>query len=246
MARYRWAPNGAAYGPPRGLAATVLKVRETCKRDGPDYQFKPPNDGYGSQYHTITPFLLAVTQGLRRASVLDLCKVATSTKGPTKLGHVYLIRKVPEEPKPTYPTTPVYDGMPSTQRAFLVGTGLIYIGGPCKDDYGNIESATILGQSVKLQKPAMDSYIAAANEVGGIKLSGSWRSCAAQTAYYNSDHNRYAPPDQTYHCRALAIDVDTNQFPEKQAQIHAALSKRGWFQARPSDEPWHWSYAGRG
>lgn len=243
MARYRFAPNGGTYSDPARLLATIAKVRATAKRDGPDFRFKPPSDHFGRSYHTLTRFTLAVTNGLRKATINDLCKVATQCEVPNRLGKVYLVRKVTNPPKePFYPKVPVYDGMPQSPMSWKVGTGVIFAGGDCRDNYGNIENAVILGQGVKLQKAAMDSFIAAANEVGGIKLSGSWRSCQAQTAYYNSDHNRYAPPATTAHCRGLAIDVSTIQFPQKQAEIHAALSKRGWFQARPTDEVWHYSY----
>jgi len=243
MARYRFAPNGGAYSDPHGILSTLSKIKETCTRDGKGWSWQAPGKGWTKRYRTTLTFLAHVAVALKRAKPGGLSRLATrvDTLNSTSVddqARVYLVRKVQEPPKPTYPTSPVYDGMPPTATSFTVGTGVIFCGGPCKDDYANIESATILGQSVKLQKPAMDSFIAAANEVKGIKLSGSWRSCVAQTSYYNSDPNRYAPPNVTAHVRGLAIDVDTGG---SQTALHTALSKRGWFQAR-ADEPWHYSY----
>ena len=120
--------------------------------------------------------------------------------------------------------------------------GTIHYGGVCKDNYQNI----VLfhqngGQTVKLQKPAMDSFKAASVKVKGIPLTGSWRSCAYQAQLYASDSNRYASPNGTAHTRGLAIDVSTAISFLKKRAIHRALTARGWHQAR-ADEPWHYSF----
>lgn len=242
MARYRWAANGAAYGAPHGLIKTVLKARETCIRDGGGFRLRAPGRTYSDVIHSRLRFLGRLTRVLRAMAVGDMTKIATACEGSHDLGHVYMVRRaVVAKHEPLYPSGPVFVGMPSNPSKYVVGTGMIFCGGECKDDYDNIEQATVLGQSVKLQHPAMDSYIAAANEVGGIPLTGSWRSCQAQAAFYASDMSRYAPPSKTAHTRGLAIDVSTAQSADKLKKVHAALSKRGWFQAR-ADEPWHWSY----
>jgi len=239
MVRYRFARNGFPYGDPQGILSVLGKVRDTAKRDGPGYSWKPPYEGYSRSYSTVLRLLLDAAK-LRKTKLGDLSKMTTRIEVASVPMVEYLIRTVAKDRGPVYPSQPLYVGMPASPTSFKFGTGVIFAGGTCKDNYGNVEEATILGQSLKLQKAAMDSFIGAANEVGGIRLTGSWRSCEAQTRYYNSDPNRYAPPDKTAHCRGLAIDVATDQGAEKLADIKGALSKRGWFQAR-ADEPWHWS-----
>lgn len=116
--------------------------------------------------------------------------------------------------------------------------------GACKDNYTNI--ALFHGNgglTVKLQKPALDSYEEAAKKCKGIPLTGSWRSCAYQTQLYASDSHRYAAPSGTAHTRGLAIDVSTALPARKLRAIHRALLAGDWHQAR-TDEPWHWSFGG--
>ena len=114
--------------------------------------------------------------------------------------------------------------------------------GKCRDDYVNLVLwHTNGGVTVKLQKPAMDSFRVASIKVKGIPLTGSWRSCAYQTQLYASDPNRYAAPNGTGHTRGLCIDVSTAQSALKLRRIHKALTAGDWHQAR-SDESWHWSY----
>jgi cell wall-associated NlpC family hydrolase len=103
MARYRFALNGGTYGEPRRFLATLRKVREVAHRDGPDYAFKAQDKHFTRQYHTAIRFIPRAALGLQHAAMGDLCKVATKNGGPTLLGRVYLIRKVP---KPTQQDTP--------------------------------------------------------------------------------------------------------------------------------------------
>lgn len=131
--------------------------------------------------------------------------------------------------------------------------------GPCKDNYRNIVTHVDRnGHSVTLQQGAMNSFLAAERRVWvvlhpvkarlkkykdavqPILLTGSNRTCALQTQLYASDNHRYAPPDVTLHCRALAIDVSMNNRWFK--LIRRVLLSHGWHQARPTDEPWHFSY----
>lgn len=140
---------------------------------------------------------------------------------------------------------PKYDGMPPTDRTYDVGRwGEIRCGGPCRDDYGRI---VIYHQSparyVKLQKAAIESLKDAEQDVRQkIWVTGSWRSCSLQRQLRASDPSRFADPNETAHTRGLAIDVSQNQTGSDLRAIHKALISRWWFQARPSDEPWHYSF----
>jgi hypothetical protein len=140
---------------------------------------------------------------------------------------------------------PVYVGMPDVNRIFTVGHwGEIRCGGPCKDDYARIQVDTRhAGGLVKLQKAALESFQNAEQELGyEIELTGSWRSCSTAHLLYARDSARYAPPDKGAHMRGLAIDVTTAYSVVKKKEILAALAKRHWHQARPTDEPWHHSF----
>lgn len=120
--------------------------------------------------------------------------------------------------------------------------GRIFYGGPCEDDYPNMELYHQRpDRVVKLQRPAIKSLKAAEERVGrDILLTGTgWRSCSLQAELYASDSNRYADPDVTLHTRGLAIDVSTEILNKK---IKAALLDLGWHQVRPDDEPWHFSF----
>jgi len=133
--------------------------------------------------------------------------------------------------------------------------GTIHAGGPCKDDYANIETyeqANIRRHNpptVKLQAPAIralkDAERAYARRTRPwrkrrtIPTSGSWRSCEFQAQKYKEDPNRFAHPDKTLHTRGLAIDVDTRYL---NGTIRKVLLAHGWHQSRPGDEPWHFSF----
>jgi hypothetical protein len=132
-------------------------------------------------------------------------------------------------------------------------TGVIFYGGPCRDDYDNIElyDQPPEGSSpIKLQAPALKAFRAAEKAYGvatdrpiedrPIKLSGSWRSCAHQKELFASDSDRFADPDITGHTRGIAIDVST-AIPNQDI-IAECLADNGWTRTRPDDEPWHWSY----
>ena len=122
--------------------------------------------------------------------------------------------------------------------------GTIHFGGPCKDDYGNIElyDQPKLGSNpIKLQRPAMRAFKAAEERIGRYIPAASWRSCAYQAQCHASDPSRFADPDTSLHPRGLAIDVSTAISWLFKRKIKRALTHEGWFQAR-SDEPWHWSF----
>ena len=138
--------------------------------------------------------------------------------------------------------------MTSTQTKY----GIIFHGGPCKDDYDNIVLYDQGGSNipVKLQRPAMKSFKEAEQAISrkfGSKqrillIGNSWRSCAFQRECWEKDPSRFAHPDVGLHTRALAIDVNQNQSALKRRRIHTALTNRGWKQVRPDDEPWHYSF----
>lgn len=150
-------------------------------------------------------------------------------------------------------TTPVAIGMPATDRVVQVpkagpGTwGVIRLGGDCRDDYARIKTFHDSGgRVIVLQEAALESFKAAEDACGfPIVCTGTARACDIQRRLWLSDRSRFAEPSQSYHCRALAIDVSTDQPSRKLAAIHDALTSRSWHQAR-ADEPWHWSFGGRG
>lgn len=139
---------------------------------------------------------------------------------------------------------PLYDGMPPTDRVYETAFGAIRAGGACRDDYDRIIPwQNRAGQILRIQKPAARSLEDAERRLGfAVRVTGAHRTCEQQEAYYASDPNRYAPPDKTAHPRGLAIDVDTRLGVLRRARLKRALRARGWHQARPDDEPWHWSY----
>lgn len=125
--------------------------------------------------------------------------------------------------------------------------------GPCKD-YPNLATfQNAAGQVMTLQEPAMRSFLAAERLNGrklpwkkhrtprAIQVTGTTRSCALQTQLQNSDPGRFADPDSSAHPRGLAIDV-TNYPRNLTRRARRALTRTGWRQARPDDEPWHFSY----
>lgn len=146
------------------------------------------------------------------------------------------------------------------ERKIETPNGPIFYGGPCKDDYPNMEDFDGAGDHLilTLQRPAMKAFKAAQDRYGKrmgwsrskrernpdgkpiIVLPGTNRSCSTQTRLYASDPNRYAKPEITGHTRGLAIDVSRAQ--GNLDIIHACLKAEGWTQTRPDDEPWHYSY----
>jgi hypothetical protein len=132
--------------------------------------------------------------------------------------------------------------------------GVIHYGGPCKDDYDNIQLYD-QGQRgwavLKMQAPALrslkDVEVAWAKRTTPwkkrryIRVTGSHRTCAFQAECYARDPNRYAPPNVGLHTRGLAIDVYWRN-PFQAVLLKRLLRHHGWNQTRPVDEPWHWSF----
>lgn len=102
---------------------------------------------------------------------------------------------------------------------------------------------------VVLQSPALRAFKAAEKRIATkrkphIFITGvGYRSYALQKSLYeNSDQpGRYADPDGSLHCEALAIDVDQGQGRFRLAAIKKALLAEGWHYA-VDGEPWHASF----
>lgn len=124
--------------------------------------------------------------------------------------------------------------------------------GGCKDDWVNIQTDLYYHKqrglvrkrkravAITMQRPALRALSAAEAELGReVVVTGSFRTCAFQAEKYHEDPQRYAPPSVGLHCQGLAIDVSTNVLDDK---IRKALLRHGFTQARPVDEPWHFSF----
>lgn len=141
--------------------------------------------------------------------------------------------------------------------------GPVFRGSTCCDDFSNILTNTVGGdhaiggpETYKLQSPAITSLRRVAERTGTkmpwrknkrpVHVTGTWRSCAFQAECYARDPGRYAPPNVGLHTQGLAIDVDMNWYgaltPRQQRRFRYVMKAEGWTQARPSDEPWHFSY----
>lgn len=128
------------------------------------------------------------------------------------------------------------------------------LSGGCKDDWDNIVTSSYYRKPsgiirrrkrrvpITMQRPAIEALRAAEARLGReIVVTGSARSCALQASLYASDPKRYAPPSVGLHCQDLAIDATTED-PELKTTTRHALEAEGFTQARPTDEPWHFSY----
>jgi hypothetical protein len=87
-------------------------------------------------------------------------------------------------------------------------------------------------------------------KVKPIILTGvGFRSYATQEALYYSPENvngtRFANPDGSLHCEALAADTHNGLSLVRKARVRKALIAVGWF-FPISGEPWHASFNRRG
>jgi hypothetical protein len=114
---------------------------------------------------------------------------------------------------------------------------------------------------VLLQGPALRSFRQAEllatpkrlrkkGKVKPIILTGvGFRSYATQEALYYSPENvngtRFANPDGSLHCEALAADTHNGLSLVRKARVRKALIAVGWF-FPISGEPWHASFNRRG
>jgi hypothetical protein len=114
---------------------------------------------------------------------------------------------------------------------------------------------------VVLQGPALRAFKAAEvrttpkrlrkkGKTRPIILTGvGFRSYATQEALYYSPENvngtRFANPDGSLHCEALAADTHNGLSLVRKARVRKALIAVGWF-FPISGEPWHASFNRRG
>jgi hypothetical protein len=105
--------------------------------------------------------------------------------------------------------------------------------------------------SGKLDRDAAASLARIHSRVGAIVPNvGSYRSFGEQAAAaargeIMADGNpRFGSPNKSLHVVGLAIDVRADYAAKP--EVIAAFTEEGWHRARPSVEPWHWSYGVRG
>jgi hypothetical protein len=157
-----------------------------------------------------------------------------------------------------------------TQRAIKTPNGLIYYGGPCKDNYKNmvIYDASPRGQGLilKLQRPAMKAFLAAqvryANRSGWtdkrikaskIRVGGKYylegrpiillpgtNRTCATQAALYRSDTSRYAPPQ-YTGHTRGLAIDISQAQGSLKTINSCLRAEGWNYAR-NDEPWHASY----
>lgn len=108
-------------------------------------------------------------------------------------------------------------------------------------------------RTVRLQGPALRAFKAAEKritpkrmlnkgKVRHILITGQgYRSYDLQKALYAVEPGRFADPDCSLHCEALAVDVDQSQGYLRLRAIRKALEAEGWHYG-VSGEPWHASY----
>lgn len=113
---------------------------------------------------------------------------------------------------------------------------------------------------VVLQGPALRAFKAAEwratprrmrrkGKILPILITGvGYRAYEYQADLYYSPANtdgRYANPDCSLHCEALAVDIDMNQGYLRRRKIKRALKREGWYYSI-SGEPWHASFRLKG
>lgn len=106
---------------------------------------------------------------------------------------------------------------------------------------------------VVLQGPALRAFKAAEEKatprrlkrkgkVLPILITGvGYRSYALQKELYAREPGRFADPDCSLHCEALAVDIDMRQSALRRARIAGALKAQGFHYA-VDGEPWHASF----
>ncbi len=222
MNAYRIRRGDAAYGSPRRYRAALRLMRRYLKPAGGPYSIWTSSTLGWGPHRGIRRTMLHL--GVKMFSADPGSRIRVMSQADNA-GVIFTLKVVESVPRGTVDTSYGYI-YPTT--------------GPCKDDYPNIiEFISKAGQTVKLQEAAALSFQSAEREVGPIKLTGSWRSCATQTQLYAEDSKRYADPAVAGHPRAICIDVDTGVISHA---IDTALTARGWHQSRPASESWHWSY----
>jgi hypothetical protein len=136
--------------------------------------------------------------------------------------------------------------------------GAVYRDSVCKDDYANIKTSNNYRKpsglikwrrrvvAITAQRPLIEALRVVEAHLGKeVVVTGSARTCALQTALYAKNPSRYASPNVSMHCQALAIDVNTTWrdalTTAEEAEFVKLMHQVGFTQAR-ADEPWHWSF----
>ena len=156
------------------------------------------------------------------------------------------------------------------QRPIKTPQGVIFYGGPCKDDYENMEvydaSPRGSGLVLVLQRPALRALLEA--QVRFARRSG-WRKERIEKHTVRVGAKKVPEgrpiivlPGSNRTCATQAalykrdprryaapqftghtrgLAIDVSQTQSNLSVIRTALLQEGWKQAR-SDEPWHYSY----
>lgn len=157
------------------------------------------------------------------------------------------------------------------ERPIKTRLGVIHYGGPCRDDYPNMErldqdpdGANVI---LTLQRPAMKAFLAA--QVRFAKKSG-WSEERINRTTVRIGGKRYpvgrrivilAGTNRTCATQTALYRKDPNRYAAPQitghtrglaidrsniqlrlADVDQCLKLEGWTRTRPEDEPWHWSY----
>lgn len=176
-------------------------------------------------------------------------------------------------PEPFGPTTDGYLGLTGSANAPTSGGG----------DAGVLDRSQVVDAAtgmttkdspdpIQLSPAALPAFQKWRADWGGpIPCTTGWRSAAVQQAGYDKDPKGHAPPDKSFHCKGLAVDVDNNWLQalpaDQQTKLRRAAAANGWGQARwrlergsypgyeapcnaqngnNTDEPWHFSWGGCG
>lgn len=85
-----------------------------------------------------------------------------------------------------------------------------------------------------------------------IKLTDSYRTCAAQAEGYKADPTRFAAPGSSLHPKGLAVDVNLAAIGAQPGtatfdRLYSTARQLGWYNPRgpgrgDGKEPWHFSY----
>lgn len=133
--------------------------------------------------------------------------------------------------------------------------GVIHVSSP--GPYDKYENVNVYNQTssryVQLQGPALRAFKAAElritprwmkrkGKVRHILITGhGYRDYTTQRQLWLSDPGRFANPDYSMHCEALAVDIDQTQSALRRYKIKKALLLEGWHYG-VSGEPWHTSF----
>lgn len=221
MNSYRVRRNRNTYGDPLGLTAALRRVRGLLRAQPGPYSLKV-GDAWGPKRSRLR-IMARLTYLLPLSDPEEIFRVrcqADQAEGVT-----VSIKTVDAQPAGTVPSPygPYYPTV-----------------GPCTIPPNMVTFTSEAGNRVVLQTPAAASFKAVERDYGPFRITGSSRTCEFQEAAYKKDPNRYAPPDTTRHTRGLAIDVHTGDITNR---LNTSLAAHGWRRSRPTDEPWHWSYA---